>query len=166
MPIKFLCEHCHNEVTAPDSAAGKRGKCPFCSNSMQIPAPISEDDILPLAPIDEEEERRLREEEEALWREDIALLDTSDDNTDASVVEGHSDMSSEELRRFAINYCLAMAGSDLDRASTLVVKLKRFGLLGHEAVDGLMNDDALDPALAGLPAPLVKGFLAQLRKEL
>jgi len=166
MAIKFLCEHCHNEVTAPDGAAGKRGKCPFCSKSMAIPAPISEDDVFAMAPIDEEEERRIKEEEEALLRQDAALLDRTDDGSTSTPLEHRSDVSPGELRHFAINYCLDMAASNLDRASTHVAKLKTFGPVGRQAVDGLLADEMPDPALGALPEPLVKGFLSQLRGEL
>jgi len=166
MSIKFLCEHCHNEVTAPDGAAGKRGKCPFCSASMPIPAPISEDDVFAMAPVDEEEERRLKEEEEALWRQDAALLDSSDDGSTSPPLEQRADLSPEELKHFAINYCLDMANSNLERAATHVAKLKRFDSVGRQAVEGLMNDDVMDPALSSLPEPLVRGFLKQLIAEL
>ncbi len=35
--IRFPCEHCGKMVEAPHSAAGKRGKCPFCRESCDIP---------------------------------------------------------------------------------------------------------------------------------
>ena len=166
MSIKFLCEHCHNEVTAPDDAAGKQGKCPFCSNSMAIPAPISEDDIFPMAPVDEEEERRLKEEEEALWRQDVALLDNTGDGSAPPPLEQRADLSGKDLRHFAINYCLDMANSNLERAPTHAAKLKGFGAPGRQAVEDLMNDAVMDPALSSLPEPLVRGFLKQLIAEL
>src|SRR3954454_12681367 len=37
--IKFTCEHCGKDnITAPDVAAGKKGKCPACKQVVQIPA--------------------------------------------------------------------------------------------------------------------------------
>ena len=36
--IKFSCEHCGKDnITAPDTAAGKRGKCPACKQVVSIP---------------------------------------------------------------------------------------------------------------------------------
>src|SRR5947209_8473081 len=37
--IKFTCEQCGKDnITAPDAAAGKKGKCPACKKVVQIPA--------------------------------------------------------------------------------------------------------------------------------
>ena len=54
MTVKFRCEKCHKTVEAPDSAAGKRGKCPYCGAMSYIPSPDVEE--IPLAPIDESDE--------------------------------------------------------------------------------------------------------------
>ena len=62
MSITFQCEHCHKEVKAPDTAAGKRGKCPHCQQSCYIPAPVSDDELYDIAPLDEEGERKREEE--------------------------------------------------------------------------------------------------------
>jgi hypothetical protein len=37
MPIAFHCSSCGNLVQTPDAAAGKKGRCPFCSDVMQVP---------------------------------------------------------------------------------------------------------------------------------
>lgn len=37
MPIQFRCIHCHKRVQAPDSAAGKKAKCPVCGNVTDVP---------------------------------------------------------------------------------------------------------------------------------
>ena len=44
MPITFRCEGCQKDVTAPDAAAGKRGRCPFCGHLNAIPHLVDEDD--------------------------------------------------------------------------------------------------------------------------
>ena len=77
MGIDFQCQHCRKKVNAPDSAAGKRGKCPFCGQSNYIPTPLTEDDVLPLAPLDEEEERQRRAKLSDLYRQEEALLSES-----------------------------------------------------------------------------------------
>ena len=167
MSITFRCEHCHREVTAPDGVGGKRGACPFCSKSTYIPVPVDEDDILSLAPIDEEDERRRQAEEKALREQDLALVDTSGGGaSEGAPLEHREDLSPEDLQHFAINYCLDMAGSNLSRAGTYAAKLNQFGSLGRQAVDDLLADEMLDPALASLPEPLVRGFLRQLSDDL
>lgn len=68
MSITFRCEHCDKQIEAPDSAGGKRGKCPYCHQSNYIPRPVSEDELVPLAPIDEDQERRQQEEIDRLMK--------------------------------------------------------------------------------------------------
>ena len=38
MSIALLCPSCEKQITAPDAAAGRTGKCPFCSHRLVIPA--------------------------------------------------------------------------------------------------------------------------------
>lgn len=38
MPITVVCGSCANRLTAPDSAAGRRAKCPKCAATVEIPA--------------------------------------------------------------------------------------------------------------------------------
>ena len=168
MSITFRCENCHREVTAPDGVGGKRGKCPFCSKSTYIPVAVDEDDVLPLAPIDEDAERRLEAEEKALREKDLALLDTAGEGGAGAgpPLEQREDLAPEDLQHFAINYCLDMANSNLERAGTCAAKLHQFGSLGRQAVDSLLADEMLDSALASLPEPLVRGFLKQLSEDL
>ena len=37
MAIEFLCKTCREPIQAPDSAAGKQGKCSHCDTVMGIP---------------------------------------------------------------------------------------------------------------------------------
>ena len=37
MAIEFKCQSCQQDVTTPDEAAGKKGKCPHCGEVMRIP---------------------------------------------------------------------------------------------------------------------------------
>jgi len=39
MPIAVRCPTCSKKLSAPDALAGKRAKCPHCSQLMQIPVP-------------------------------------------------------------------------------------------------------------------------------
>ena len=166
-PIQFKCGGCGKEIEAPASTAGRNGKCPFCGHSNYIPEPADEDDqdILPLAPIDEEEEKHMREEVEHLMDQEKVLL--SDDHADnAPPLEQREDLSSEDLHHFVVNYCLDMSKSDLERAKTHVAKLKQFKYTGLQAVEDFVTGKVLEPALDLLPRKVLNGFLEQLSEEL
>lgn len=38
MPIQFKCTSCNASISAPESAAGRRGKCPRCGIAVSVPA--------------------------------------------------------------------------------------------------------------------------------
>ena len=47
--IRFTCEHCSRNVRVADKFGGKKGRCPYCKEVIEIPAqsepePIPEDD--------------------------------------------------------------------------------------------------------------------------
>ena len=46
MSISVLCPSCNSKLNAPDSAAGKRVKCPKCQVLMELPAPEPEYELL------------------------------------------------------------------------------------------------------------------------
>ncbi|CAN5607369.1 hypothetical protein BH11PLA2_BH11PLA2_06510 [soil metagenome] len=46
MPITVSCPGCQGKLNAPDTAAGKRVKCPKCATVMQIPALESEFEVV------------------------------------------------------------------------------------------------------------------------
>src|SRR6186713_436800 len=53
MPIEFPCTACGQLVRTPDSAAGKKGKCPHCGTIGQIPLtspPAAVPGLTPLGP--------------------------------------------------------------------------------------------------------------------
>jgi len=165
MTIKFRCEHCHKEVNAPDTAAGKRGKCPYCGQGSYIPAPVSDEDVLPLAPIDEEEERRRQEEIHALLKQERELIAESKGEPPVPL-EHREDLDTEDLHHFVVNYCLDMGGGRLDRAQAHVQKLKSFGQKGIGAVNDFITGRAGEPALKNIPRPVLMGFLKQLSERL
>lgn len=39
MSIRFTCPSCQSMLRISDSAAGKRGKCPYCKGVIEVPAP-------------------------------------------------------------------------------------------------------------------------------
>ena len=164
MSIKFQCHNCHNEVTAPDAAAGKKGKCPFCGQSNEIPLPVAEDDMIPLAPIDEEAETRERAERHALFEREKDLLAETGGESPVPL-EHRSDLGSEDLHHFVVNYCLDLFDSKLAQAEQSAEQLTRYGPLGAEAVDDLLTGKAMEPALDRIPRAVMQGFLKQLKEQ-
>jgi len=52
VPIQVTCSSCNGKFNAPDSAAGKRTKCPTCGGVIQIPTPPApKEDILEAEPV-------------------------------------------------------------------------------------------------------------------
>jgi len=165
MTLTFKCEHCHKKVSAPDSVGGKRGKCPFCKKSTYIPIPVSDDEILDLAPLDDEEELNRRKLESELWAQERDLI-AATGGADNVPLEEREDLSSEDLHHFVINYCIDMAAGNLERAHKHADDLKRFGKLGAEAVKYFQIVQGAEPALANIPQPVVQGFLKDLADRL
>lgn len=165
MTLTFKCEHCHKHVSAPDSVGGKRGKCPFCKGSTYIPMPVSDDEILDLAPLDDEEELNRRKLESELWAQDRDLI-AHTGAVETVPLSERDDLSSEDLYHFVINYCIDMADGNLDRAYKHADELKGFGELGAEAVKYFQIVQGAEPALAKIPPPVVQGFLKDLADRL
>ncbi len=167
MSITFRCEHCRKEVQAPDDAAGKRGKCPYCKQSNYIPQPVSEDELLPLAPLDEEEERRTAREVEQLRRQESELIaEMGGSGEEAVPLEHREEVKAEDVHHHVVNYCLDMASSRLERAETHVRELKKFGAAGREAVGDFLSGRVIEPALDIIPRELLNGLLTQLNSSL
>ncbi len=51
MPIQVTCQSCRGKFNAPDSAAGKKTKCPTCGGVIQIPTPAPAEEILEAEPV-------------------------------------------------------------------------------------------------------------------
>ena len=166
MPIIFRCQACQKDVTAPDAAAGRRGKCPFCGQMNDIPAPPppeEDEDLIPLAPLDEEEEQQALRERRALYEQESALLDEVGGETAPIPLDQRDDLQTEELHHFVINYCLDMAEGKLAQAENQAAQLKRYAPLGIQAVDDFLTGVASEPALDRIPRPVRLAFLKELR---
>ncbi len=167
MPIKFNCTSCRKEVTAPDAAAGKKGKCPFCGlpNDIPLPEPQEDDDLIPLAPVDEQEERRAAEELRRLREQERELLgELVGDETNVPL-EQRDKLTSEDLYHFVVNYCIDMAEGKLPRAEQQVQNLRKYRPLAVDAVNDFLNGVVKEPALEDIPGPVVQAFLKQLKEK-
>ena len=165
MSITFQCEHCHKEVKAPDGAGGKRGKCPHCRQSCYIPAPVSDDELYDVAPLDEEGERQRQEELRRLREQEKELL-AEDKEAPSEPLDQRDDVAAEDLHHLVVNYCLDLAGSKLSRAETHVKKLQTFGAAATQAVDDFLSGGVTEPALDSISSLVIEGFLKQLREQL
>jgi len=166
MTITFTCAHCNKSVDAPDDAGGKRGKCPCCGYSMYIPRPVSEEELVPLAPIDEQEERRRRKMIEDLAEQERVIFEDVPSAGSEIPLEYRENLSSEDLHHLVVNYCLDMAASNLERSKTHVAKLRQFGLKGIQAVEDFETRRAYEPALDTVNKKLLAGFFKQLKDEI
>ncbi|KPK79736.1 MAG: hypothetical protein AMJ81_12880 [Phycisphaerae bacterium SM23_33] len=167
MTITFRCEHCGKKVEAPDSAGGKRGRCPYCKQSCYVPSPVGDDELYDFAPEDEELERRRRREQEALRQHEQELIAEIGRGEAAPVpLEQREDLQSEDLHHLVVNYCLDLSNSNLERAEVHLQKLKTLGPTATQAVDDFLAGKALEPALDQIPTRVLQGFLRQLRDAL
>ncbi|MGA2266455.1 MAG: hypothetical protein ABSH10_08515 [Phycisphaerae bacterium] len=165
MGIQFQCEHCHREVQAPDEAGGKRGKCPFCHQSTYIPSPVAEEDLLPLADIDEEGERKARAEAEAMLERERGLR-TRAGGSPPVPLEHRKDLATADLHHFVINFCLEMARDHVEAAELEADKLRQFGALGRKALEEIATGEVREPALEALARRARELYLDTLRDKL
>jgi phage FluMu protein Com len=167
MSITFRCHACHKDVTAPDAAAGRRGKCPFCGQMNDVPLPPTrqeeDEDLIPLAPLDEEEEQQAQRERRALYEQELALLDEGGAESTPIPLDQRDDLQTEELYHFVVNFCLEMADGKLAQAQQQALHLKRYAPLGIQAVDDFLTGSATEPALGRIPRPVLQAFLKDLR---
>ena len=164
MTISFQCEHCRRDVTAPDEAAGKRGKCPYCGQSNYIPAPVPEEEVLDLAPLDEAEERRRQEEVRRLVEQEKAILAEKEGGA-AVPLEHRENLASADLHHFVVNYCLDLYAGKIQRLRTFVEPLRKFRAAGLQAVDDFLSGKVSEPGLKHSQPRTLKTFLMQLRDE-
>lgn len=165
MSITFQCEHCHKEIKAPDEAGGKRGKCPFCHQSTYVPSPVSEDEILPLADVDEEQERRDKETVQRLYAQEHDLL-AQTGSAPAPPLEHREELTTADLHHFVINFCLEMARDRAEAADAEAAKLRKFGPLGLKALEEIASGDVREPALDAIPRRPRELYLNTLRSRL
>lgn len=174
MSIEIHCPQCQKLIKAPDDAGGKRGKCPYCKNSVFIPRPPDEREEIPLAPIDESEEERL----EQLRQESIRYTAALDHATE-SVPDVNGGASADEsalpppdaleestdVAEDVEAFILAMRDSKLDLADAAVARLKRSGPKAREQVEAIASDQ-IPPTYKDVPDPVVKGLLKTLLNRL
>jgi len=123
--------------------------------------PVSEDEILDLAPIDEEEERERQRLVDNLRAQEHDLI-ANTGGGEPVPLDHREDLSSEDLHHFVINFCIDMADGNLERAGMHAAELRKFPKLGVEAVKYFQIVQGDEPALTKIPPPVVQGFLKDL----
>ncbi len=168
MPIKFQCSLCGKKIEAPDSAGGKWGKCPGCHNKVYVPQPLTEEDEIKLAPIDETEEQKqkqLMHETFEITRE--ILLEKSAPEAEAGPAPtGGSDISEEKLTEIIIRYLRQMANGDLDeaqRTAELIIPHRR---KAATILDAFAHSQTPDPELEDIPRQVLSGLIRNLKTRI
>jgi 23S rRNA U2552 (ribose-2'-O)-methylase RlmE/FtsJ len=123
--------------------------------------PVSEDEILDMAPLDEEDERQHQKLVDELRAKEHDLI-ANTGATESVPLSERDDLSSEDLHHFVINYCLDMAEGNLERAHKHASELKPYNKLAAEAIKYFQIVQGDEPALANIPQPVVQGFLKDL----
>jgi len=169
--IEFHCSHCGKLVRAPDNAGGRRGKCPYCKQSVYIPTPSEQLEELPLTPVDETEEQRIqRLEAEARAVQEQILADKQ--SAPEAPPAAESALPADPLavlgdpQEFVVEYVRALHASDLERAEEVLAQLRPHRDAVAKAIERLRVDPVPPPALAGIPPNLLQGFLKKLAEEL
>ncbi len=168
MPIEFHCVHCGHKVKAPDDAAGKRGKCPTCKNSVYVPTPSEDIEPLRLAPIDETA-RREREREEENARQSARRI--REDRTEPApegpkvpLPEPTGDVRlAPDMETLVTEYVLCMAESKLTEAEELAKDVRAHLAAAQEYIQRLTQDELPPTRLAHIPRGVLLKFLKQLQ---
>jgi len=168
MSVELHCPKCGKLIRAPDDAGGKRGKCPYCKETVYVPSPNPEHEEIPVAPLDEEEIEHERE----LRREAISYAAALDHETATDAGEGtgsgRRDAGSalDPGETIDVDYeveafVLAMRDSKLDAAERIIKKLMKARIQARDYIQGVLMDE-MPRQFENVPAPLAQGFLKTL----
>lgn len=166
MAIEFHCNHCGKQVRAPDEAGGKHGRCPTCHQSVYIPMPDDQIELIDLAPIDKDREReaeRARRESEALQRKILHEKNLPPETAgSARPVAGGFAPPAVDVEDTVIGFAKAMAEGRLSEAEELAASARRHPRELNDVVQRITSDEIPPDALASIPRPVLLAFLRQL----
>ena len=170
MSIDFHCDHCGKLIRAPHEAAGRRGKCPSCNQSVYIRTPSDELESLDLAPIDEAAEAAERQADHEAHRLAAELLREDDAGPDvparARLATPAEPLPPELLEDRVIGFLSAMATSELDKAAHIVDQIRPQRAAVIEIIEHLAQDSVPPAGCESVPPPVLRGFLNMLREKL
>ena len=170
MAIEFHCEHCGKLVRAAAEHAGKRGKCPGCHQSVYIPTPDDQIEILDVAPVDQDDEQRKKEllDETRDLTHSIMHDRESPPESAADTRPGPASLGDARLAKAAmesqvIQYARSMAAGNLAEAEKLAEEIRRDMTIAEEVMQQLTVDEIPPEDLADIPRPVLVAFFKQLR---
>ncbi len=176
MAIVFHCEHCAKKIEAPDTAGGRRGKCPACHNRVYVPAPPQDAEELHLAPIDESEENKRQHLMAETFNLTELLLDEKSapdiPSEEIPAPEGGLDiiplpgMDENDAVKNVVRYLHCMAEGELERAAKLQETLITQGRRVLPILEQIGLNQITDPALAKIPPQVLAGLIRSLRGQL
>jgi len=170
MSIELHCDHCGQKIRAPAEAGGRWGDCPQCGQKVYIPTPAEDLEEIPLAPVDEEEERRARRQREADMAFEVELQQggPAHDGSAGGRPPAEPDPSADasNLTGQLVKYVRGMGDGRMAECDGIVA-----GLVGRrreveKAIKQLTAQTPLPGALAAMPPAVVKGYLKQLLGQL
>jgi len=165
MSIKFHCEHCGKKIDAPDTAGGKRGKCPACHNKIYVPQ-MDADDELKLAPVDETEEerqKRLLNETFQLTQHILQEKGAAEGGGPAGPAAGAGD---DEVTEAIVLYLRQMADGDLDNARQTVETIAAHRREAKGILEQMATSDPAAAALQDIPPQVLSGLIRNLRTRI
>lgn len=171
MAVKFHCGKCGKLIRAPREAAGQRGKCPYCQQSVYIPTPEEELEEIPLAPEEGEQPSGdpLDDEAESLLSELGHVQDEPAERPGGEPRGGATARGAGaaiDVRRVVIMAVRLMRESRLEEAEEVIRRLKRHAEEARARVQALLVDEMPPPELEDCPPGLYKGFLRKIVESL
>lgn len=168
MAIEFHCDHCGKMVKAPDEAGGKRGKCPGCHQSVYVPTPSDQIELIDIAPIDETEERKraeLLKESQDVQRRLRNEKEAPAPAAGATPASGAMPIPKLDMETLIVEYALAMANGNLEQAEHYAADIHSDMDAANEVMQRLTADDIPPEQLAKIPRPVLVGFFRQLQQK-
>lgn len=166
MAIKLHCDSCGKKIEAPDSAAGKWGKCPACHNKVYVPLPETDDGELKLTPVDETEEQKRHQLMLETYRLTQDILEEKGASDAPGTVGPVPDVSEEDLTNHIVDYLRQMANGELDDAQHTAESIVPHRRKAMTILEEFGKTYPPDPALEDVPQQVLLGLIRKLRTRL
>lgn len=124
----------------------------------------NQNDLIPLAPLDEEEERKRREAQLRDLRANGDIL-AAMTRQPSIPLEHRENLTTADLEHFVINYCLDAFEGKRERTRQYEMQLRRFGTLGRETVEEFLAGKQ-EPAVKHIPTRQLERILRSLKDDL
>ena len=164
MSISFQCNSCKKKITAPDSAGGKWGKCPYCNYKCYVPLPKDPNEAdLTLTPVDLEEEAKYKE----LMRETYHVTEDLLHKTDEPPEPGNEVHSDEgKLKLMLVRYLAMMAAGQLDEAQQAADKIAKYRMQAKNILEQMAVAEVHEEELQNIPPKVLNGFIRNMLTRL